>query len=150
MLGEKYGRLTVIGFAKNDKYQNAQWLCRCDCGTEKIVQGAALRRGATQSCGCLKLEKNAADMPGRRANDLVDGTALGKIKSNKIPANNVSGHKGVSWNSKEKKWIVNITFKRKRIYLGIYADLEEAIRIGKEAEENYFSPVIEKYSEADI
>ena len=99
---------------------------------------------------CLKLEKNAADMPSRRAKDLVDGTSLGKIKSDKIPINNVSGYKGVSWNGKEKKWIANITLKGKRIYLGIYADLEEAIRIRKEAEESYFSPVIEKYSKANI
>ena len=38
MLGKKYGRLTVIGFAKNDKYQNAQWLCRCDCGLKRLFR----------------------------------------------------------------------------------------------------------------
>jgi hypothetical protein len=29
------------------------WLCRCDCGTEKIVSAGNLRSGHTQSCGCL-------------------------------------------------------------------------------------------------
>ncbi|MGV8905910.1 MAG: hypothetical protein ACOH15_04870 [Acetobacterium sp.] len=110
LMGKKFKRLKVIAPAKNDKYQNAQWLCRCDCGTEKIIKGAALRRGDIQSCGCLKLEQNAADMQGRRTNDLVDGTSLGKISSSTLNSNNVSGCKGVSWNTKTSKWFANITF----------------------------------------
>lgn len=145
MLGKKYGRLTVIGFAKNDKYQNAQWLCRCDCGTEKIVQGAALRRGDIQSCGCLKLEQNAADMQGRRTKDLVDGTSLGKISSSTLNSNNVSGCKGVSWNTKTSKWFANITFRKKRMFLGSFAQPEDAIAARKKAEETYYAPILEKF-----
>ncbi|MGV8905919.1 MAG: hypothetical protein ACOH15_04915 [Acetobacterium sp.] len=146
ILGKKYGRLTVIGFAKNDNYQNAQWLCRCDCGTEKIINGANLRRGAIQSCGCLKLEQNAADMQGRRTNDLVEGTALGKISSSTLNSNNVSGCKGVSWNTKTSKWFANITFQKKRIFLGSFALPENAIAARKEAEETYYVPILEKYN----
>ena len=29
------------------------YLCRCDCGTEKVVQGNSLRTGRSKSCGCL-------------------------------------------------------------------------------------------------
>lgn len=32
------------------------WVCRCDCGTEKSVFGASLRRKLTTSCGCSKVE----------------------------------------------------------------------------------------------
>jgi hypothetical protein len=28
------------------------WICVCDCGTEKPINGASLRAGTSQSCGC--------------------------------------------------------------------------------------------------
>ena len=33
-----------------------RWVCKCDCGAEKIVTGGALRSGGSKSCGCLKSE----------------------------------------------------------------------------------------------
>jgi hypothetical protein len=43
------------------------------------------------------------------------------------------------------KWVANISFQGKRIYLGLFDELEEAIEVRKKAEEIYFKPVIEKY-----
>lgn len=60
MTGQKFGKLTVLKRVENDKHGKTQWLCQCDCGSEpKIINGAALRRGLTTSCGCNKLEKLA-------------------------------------------------------------------------------------------
>ena len=56
LTGERYGRLTVIKRVKNDKPYGSKWLCKCDCGNEIIVLSNNLRRGNTQSCGCLKQE----------------------------------------------------------------------------------------------
>ena len=49
----RYTHLIVLGRAKNSAKGNAQWLCRCDCGNELVVQGISLRSGNTKSCGCL-------------------------------------------------------------------------------------------------
>lgn len=141
----KYGRLTVKEYAGLDKFKVALWLCRCDCGEEIVVQGANLRNGLTKSCGCLKWEMNAADMPERKKKDIVDGTSLGKIQSKVNPKNNTSGHKGVSRHSKLNKWVANISFQGERIYLGLFDELEDAIEARKKAEEIYFKPIIEKY-----
>jgi len=57
--GQRFGRLTVIKKAKRPvriKNTAAYWLCRCECGTEKNINGVSLRNGDTQSCGCLKKE----------------------------------------------------------------------------------------------
>lgn len=57
MTGQIYGKLTVLERAENDKFGKAQWLCQCECGNKKIINGASLRKGLTTSCGCYKLEK---------------------------------------------------------------------------------------------
>ena len=56
LTGRRFGRLTVISRAGSDKQGNAMWLCRCDCGTEKVVCGYHLRSGVIRSCGCLMRE----------------------------------------------------------------------------------------------
>lgn len=57
LTGQKFGRLTVINRAENDKCGHARWLCKCECGNTKIILGSHLRRGLIQSCGCLQREK---------------------------------------------------------------------------------------------
>lgn len=54
--GQKYGRLTVLNYAGNDKHGKAMWLCECECGNKCTVYGTSLRRGRTKSCGCLNRE----------------------------------------------------------------------------------------------
>jgi hypothetical protein len=48
--GKKYGSLLVLGMG--DSCGEKMWLCRCDCGNEKLIRGSSLRRGTTKSCGC--------------------------------------------------------------------------------------------------
>ena len=60
-VGNKYGLLTVINRAENNKNGRAKWLCQCECGNEIEVLGVSLRNGATQSCGCLQ-KKRASNM----------------------------------------------------------------------------------------
>ena len=55
LIGRRFNRLLVIKEigAKNKQYY---WLCECDCGKIKEVTSGHLRRGDTQSCGCLQDE----------------------------------------------------------------------------------------------
>lgn len=54
LTGQRFGRLTVIERAENNKAGRARWLCRCDCGKYITVTGVDLRTGNTKSCSCLK------------------------------------------------------------------------------------------------
>lgn len=56
LVGEKFGRLTVVKRGKNNKYGQTRWHCVCECGNEKIITGNSLISGNTQSCGCLNKE----------------------------------------------------------------------------------------------
>lgn len=52
--GNRYGKLVVIKREENNDRGAAQWLCKCDCGNEKVVSGYRLRSGYTTSCGCFR------------------------------------------------------------------------------------------------
>lgn len=56
LIGKKYGKLTVISFSHIDKGSNSCWLCKCDCGNEKILAGRNFTKGETTSCGCVHKE----------------------------------------------------------------------------------------------
>lgn len=47
------GRLTVVGPAK-PRDGKWQWLCRCECGKQVIVDHKSLRKEWRRSCGCLR------------------------------------------------------------------------------------------------
>jgi len=60
IIGQKYGRLTVIeqhGFTELNKYgtRYAIWYCRCDCGNYVERTTDVLKRGKS-SCGCIQKE----------------------------------------------------------------------------------------------
>lgn len=40
----------------NSKDNKALWVCKCKCGSIKIIAGSHLRRGAIKSCGCWKTD----------------------------------------------------------------------------------------------
>lgn len=50
--GDVYGKLTVIGYHSNTPTGGRRYLCRCECGTEKVIYGGRLRNGESRSCGC--------------------------------------------------------------------------------------------------
>lgn len=56
LTGRKFGRWTVIKRAENTKNGSVQWLCKCECGTERIHTTGYLNSGMTKSCGCYKKE----------------------------------------------------------------------------------------------
>lgn len=56
----EYGRWTVIADVGYSKSRHKLLLCRCECGTEKIIQESNLKEGRTRSCGCLRKEVSIA------------------------------------------------------------------------------------------
>lgn len=54
--GRKYGLLTVLGRVENSDKRRTTWLCRCQCGVEKVMSAQYLKEsaGGIKSCGCLR------------------------------------------------------------------------------------------------
>jgi len=51
LTNKKFGLLTPINYLKGGK-----WICKCECGTECIVDTRNLNSGHTTSCGCRQKE----------------------------------------------------------------------------------------------
>jgi hypothetical protein len=57
LTGKIFGRLTVLKMAGKDKSGAVMWLCRCECGVEKVVlRGNLTKEHGTKSCGCLMIQ----------------------------------------------------------------------------------------------
>jgi hypothetical protein len=54
--GQRFGRWLALEKTEMDSQGHMGFLCRCDCGTEKVVKGYKLKRGDSLSCGCLRNE----------------------------------------------------------------------------------------------
>lgn len=60
LTGKKFGRLTVMQRADDIVLQSGRkkiaYICRCDCGAQKVAMAEQLRAGHVKSCGCIAKE----------------------------------------------------------------------------------------------
>jgi len=61
--------------------------------------------------------------------NLRESTDSENAHNSKLPKNNTSGHKGVSWFAPYSKWIVRIKKNSKEHFFGYYEKLEDAIKV---------------------
>lgn len=52
---KRFGAWVVTGSHPVRDGKSFSWLCRCDCGTEKLVEGSSLRDGESTNCGCSQV-----------------------------------------------------------------------------------------------
>ena len=148
LTGQRFGRLTVEGLTDRRDCGNRVWRCRCDCGAITCQPTRALRSGIVISCGCNRLERSADNLAGEHGKQIgqTDHTNLSRIASNKIPRNNTSGVRGVSWNKRKSNWCAYIYVQGARVYLGSSQSKSEAVNLRKQAELRYFGELLEKHN----
>jgi hypothetical protein len=78
LIGKRFGRWTVIEETEKPKDRKSSanyFLCKCDCGNERVVNGNSLIRGRSKSCGCLQKEiahnVQMIDLTGNRYGRLI-------------------------------------------------------------------------------
>lgn len=65
LTGKKFNKLSILFRVQNDKQNNSQWLCECDCGNQVVVHGSPIRSGHTTSCGCAQKENTSKKLSTR-------------------------------------------------------------------------------------
>lgn len=60
-----------------------------------------------------------------------------------LRSDSTSGHKGVSWHSRDKRWVAEIKLDKKKRYLGSFVDINDAVaaRKAEESKLHPFSPL---------
>ena len=73
LTGKQFGELTVLRKLENTKHGSSQWLCRCACGADYVVQGNLLLTGRRTRCSGKTHQKNYAysNITGQRFGRLV-------------------------------------------------------------------------------
>ena len=130
--GQKFGKLTALYPTERKSTSGSIiWRCRCDCGNEVDVSVAELRKGNNKSCGCLK---EASQKMVHDRLHLVDGTCVEWLGGRKMRSDNQSGSIGIQ-KRKNGKYIANIGFKKKLLYLGTFDNYEEAVYARQHSEQ---------------
>lgn len=71
IIGQRYGKLTVIDYTDENRHGSALWKCQCDCGNITYATTEGLRVGDNVSCGCRNLgserfkERYKVDLTGK-------------------------------------------------------------------------------------
>ena len=151
IVGKRFGKLIV----KNaDDHRKGYVVCECDCGNITSVRATSLTKKyqPTRSCGCY--QKAVAKEIGTKTihkntehqvkTNLRYRTNFQVIEDLNPPKHNTSGYKGVSWDASRKKWTAYISVHNKRIFIGRYSSLDDAVEARRDAEEKYHQPLIDQ------
>ena len=66
LVGNTFGRLTVVKQINKKQHTNQIWLCKCKCGKLTEVAQSNLVSGHTKSCGCLSRNTTSERMSTHR------------------------------------------------------------------------------------
>jgi 5-methylcytosine-specific restriction endonuclease McrA len=87
LVGQRFGRLTIIEESGRDRRGSVKWLCQCDCGIEKVILGTNIVAGRIVSCGCYHKEslskRNFKNLVGQRFGRLVVTEKINQKASNR-------------------------------------------------------------------
>lgn len=98
----------------------------------------------------ILMHRHIMNPPKNMVIDHIDGNTFNNQKTNlrictkaenmrncKLSKANTSGHKGVYWSKKERKWIASIVINRRKIRLGGFSCIEDAAKAYREAALKY-------------
>ncbi len=73
-----------------------------------------------------------------RLDNLRPATDTQNQMNRALQKNNKSGHKGVIWHKRDKRWYSYISVNKKHIWLGYYKEYDDAVIARKKAVSKYF------------
>lgn len=126
--GLSFGYLTAIEPTGEKNRKDLIWRCQCKCGNMVELPATRLLLGNTLSCGCLHKDHF------QQANKYIANTSLRQaLEDNPISSNAISGYTGVT--PKRGKWLAYIRYQGKHYSLGVYNNIEDAVKARARAKE---------------
>jgi hypothetical protein len=132
---------TIIDINKIELLDKYKWhidkegYIHTNMGSKRVVLSRFLLGLTDPNIECNHIDGNTLN---NRINNLRPATSQQNKMNRKRRKNNTSGQTGVYWEHDVKKWRACIYLNKKKINLGYFINLDEAIKIRKEAEIKYF------------
>lgn len=132
--GERFGRLVAIRATDRRSNGSVVWECQCDCGNVVHIRATLLTSEHTTSCGCIKRDlDNEKDF--KKILTYTNDTCIEFARDIAKPRSTTSSDTGVRGVTlKNGKYQAEITFQKKRYYLGRFSRLEDAVEVRRKAE----------------
>lgn len=137
LVGQIFGSLIVIKETKGKQGQVA-WLCKCECGKERVATANHLKIKSVRSCGCQKYKTGEAH--GNRKYDPVTASYRAKASSYKAGAK----HRNISWNLSSENTLSLL--KNNCFYCGIQPNMKFNVILNREKDRHFDINNIEKQS----
>jgi hypothetical protein len=124
------------GCKKTKEYGYQRWVISLNYNKKKYALQSSrivflLHHGYLTKGKCIDhIDNNSLN---NKIENLRECTITQNNHNTKLRKNNTSGHKGVTWCKKAKKWKVAINANGKYHYFGLYVNLEDAIKVAIEA-----------------
>ena len=147
LVGRRFGKLEVVARSDKRGSRGARtvplWECRCDCGAICYKATDTLTNPELSMCNDCVGKYAGAKM--REKAGYVDGTQISRLTSTRLISTNTSGCRGVYFDKRPGLWRARLKFKGKLMNFGSYVKYEDAVAARKQAEEEYFGELLEKY-----
>lgn len=118
MINKKFGKWLVLQRTEErDSHGSIKYLCKCECGKEKLVDGYSLRSGISKYCIGCKNQKRYGKKKNKRINIIYNGMKARCYNSNTPEYKNYGG-RGIKicdewldnyWNF--ENWAINNGYK---------------------------------------
>lgn len=83
--GQKFNHLEIIKFDHKDEHGRYFYLCKCDCGNEKVMNVNSIKNGHAKTCGCSNAKRD------------ITGNVYGRLTAIKEISS--------EWNKEKKKYL---------------------------------------------
>lgn len=74
--GNTYGKWTVLRQAEGYEGRGAHWICKCECGLEKPVDGRCLRGGQSLGCRSCQYTEHGHNKRGKASSTYLSWKAM--------------------------------------------------------------------------
>lgn len=117
-----------------------------DAATKKVNQ-IQLHRLVTNANSGIMIDHISGKRNDNRKCNLRDADYSTNMMNSGNSTRNTSGTRGVHYDQSSKRWISRIQVRNKRIILGAFESLEDAVQARKTAEEKYYGEFAYKQEE---
>ena len=138
----KYGEIVLVDDQDFEELNRYKWCLNSGGYATRMNDGHTsilMHRFIKETPKGLETDHINGNKLDNRRENLRNVTHSQNQMHSRIPKNNTSGVKGVSWDKKNKKWMVQIKINQRNIHLGRYSNIQGAWLARRLGERLYFN-----------